>query len=154
MESVEYKRLDIAKLFEPLSENEKLYTYHMSRAAWLGTRIIFRQVSAEANDIFDLLVELYRMCSGEWQKLIEDIQHDEVQKQLDGFLQYAALFLNNMGNYYGQGDQKIVPACDRTFLEKLVAKSNKAQGIAKSCLDRMLSPEPGHLGLSCALREV
>jgi hypothetical protein len=67
-------------------------------AAWHGTRIIMRQVSAEAIEIFDFIIELYNCCSGEWGQLGEQfgLQPSDVEE----FLTYAATFLSNVGNYY------------------------------------------------------
>lgn len=74
------------------------------RAAWYGARITFRQVSPEANTIFDLLIELHRCCNGNWPALLtllgEDEIADDAKQELDRFMEYAALFLSNQGNYY------------------------------------------------------
>lgn len=71
------------------------------RAAWYGARIIFRQVSPEANDIFDLLIELHTCCNGIWPTLLgEGGGSNETREELRRFMEYAALFLTNMGNYY------------------------------------------------------
>lgn len=62
----------------------------MARAAWSGTRIILRQVSPEANDIFDLIMALYHSCDGRWEELAMErqVNPSEVQK----FIDYAAMF--------------------------------------------------------------
>jgi hypothetical protein len=57
-------------------------------------------VSPESADIFDLIIELHRACGGAWEKLLGQYDLDDVKEQLENFVQYAALFLNNMGNYY------------------------------------------------------
>jgi hypothetical protein len=67
-------------------------------AAWHGTRIILRQVSPEAPFIYDFILELYSACSGNWDKLVE--QGDLKEQELEAFLDYAATFLSNIGNYY------------------------------------------------------
>jgi dipeptidyl-peptidase III len=71
---------------------------HFSSAAWHGTRIILRQVSPESIGIFDFILELYYSCSGNWEMVVEEngITVDEC----DAFLDYAATFLSNIGNYY------------------------------------------------------
>lgn len=48
--------------------------------------------------IFDFILELYASCSGNWRMLAEEngITADEC----DAFLDYAATFLSNLGNYY------------------------------------------------------
>jgi dipeptidyl-peptidase-3 len=68
------------------------------RAAWRGTRIILRQVSPEANGVFDLIISLYRSCQGDWEQLATDA--DVGLEELHKFLNYAALFLSNIGNYF------------------------------------------------------
>jgi hypothetical protein len=68
------------------------------RAAWYGTRIVLRQVSSESNGIFDFIIGLYESCSGDWDKLVSE--NYITQDELHAFLEYAATFLSNMGNYY------------------------------------------------------
>lgn len=68
-----------------------------SSAAWLGARIILRQVSPEASSIFDFITELHRSCSGNWNSLIGN-ELDSVE--LQALLTYMATFLSNVGNYY------------------------------------------------------
>lgn len=70
----------------------------MSRAAWGGTRIIFKQVSPEANAIFDFIMTLHDSCDGDWERLATQAQLDLHDVEL--FLDYAAVFLSNLGNYY------------------------------------------------------
>jgi dipeptidyl-peptidase III len=70
----------------------------VARAAWHGTRIILRQVSPESIDIFDFILELHRSCAGRWDVLIDEefLSQDDCNTWLD----YAATFLSNVGNYY------------------------------------------------------
>jgi dipeptidyl-peptidase-3 len=66
-------------------------------AAWLGSRIILRQVSPESLTIYDFILELYASCSGDWNIVIgPDITIEHMRQ----FLTYAATFLSNIGNYY------------------------------------------------------
>jgi dipeptidyl-peptidase-3 len=55
-------------------------------------------VSPEANDIFDFIMALHHSCDGQWEQLARRAQVDvtEVEK----FLNYAAAFLSNIGNYF------------------------------------------------------
>ena len=59
---------------------------------------MFRQVSPEANAIFDFIIALYDGCDGDWERLATraNVGFQDVQLLLD----YAATFLSNMGNYY------------------------------------------------------
>lgn len=67
-------------------------------AAWHGTRIILRQVSPESIEIFDFIIELHSCVAGDWDRLtrVAGIMSTE----LAAFLEYAATFLSNIGNYY------------------------------------------------------
>ncbi|KFG79908.1 hypothetical protein MANI_120270 [Metarhizium anisopliae] len=77
----------------------------ISSAAWLGSRIILRQVSPESSSIFDFIIELHRTCSGNWHSFIgEGVSSDDLQK----FLTYVATFLSNAGNYYKLADRSSV----------------------------------------------
>ena len=67
-------------------------------AAWHGTRIILHQVSPEACFIYDFILELYSVCLGDWNTFVE--QGDLKEHELEAFLDYAATFLSNIGNYY------------------------------------------------------
>lgn len=91
-------QLLIRTAFSGLTEQEKLYAHYLSCAAWHGARIVLHQTSPEASEIFDLIMELYASCSGDWQNLAQrqKVSADEMGQ----FLEYAATFLSNIGNYY------------------------------------------------------
>ena len=57
-----------------------------------------RQVSPESTHIYELIMEVYRACGGDWPKCtaMTSVNSDSVRD----FVQYAALFLGNVGNYY------------------------------------------------------
>jgi dipeptidyl-peptidase III len=78
-------------------------------------------VSPESEPIYDLIVALYAACNGNWKTLGEKtgVSEDEV----DGFLEYAAQFLGNCGNYKGFGDSKFIPRISADVLGKLVSVS-------------------------------
>jgi hypothetical protein len=67
-------------------------------AAWHGARIVMRQVSEEANEIFDLIMELYNCRSNDWLRLAQDTGVGVTN--VHEFVTYAATFLSNLGNYY------------------------------------------------------
>lgn len=62
----------IQKVFDRLSDRQKLYSHHLTRAAWQGSRIIMRQVSPEAIGIFDFIMNIRKSCGGKWQALVDD----------------------------------------------------------------------------------
>lgn len=49
-------RLRCAKAFEQLTNREKLYAHHFSRACWYGSLVILEQVSPESRAIFEMLI--------------------------------------------------------------------------------------------------
>lgn len=57
-----------------------------------------RQVSPESPDIFDFIMELYRACSGDWNTLVTEC--NILLEELEAFLEYAGMFLCNLGNLY------------------------------------------------------
>jgi hypothetical protein len=118
-------QLSIAAAFNGLTESERQYAHHMSRfvasldyvnnlvgfadrkdarAAWEGTRIILRQTSPEAEHIFDMIITLYKECDGDWQKLAT--QNGLEDSDVEAFIDYAACFLSNVGNYYASSQTK------------------------------------------------
>lgn len=56
--------LTIKPHFEALNEKEKHYAHYISRAAFSGTRINFRQVSPESESIYDFILELNKVFAG------------------------------------------------------------------------------------------
>jgi hypothetical protein len=70
-------------------------THH--RASWLGTKILLRQTSPESEPIYDLILSLYDTVSGDWEKLKKSSDVSDVDMTF--FLEYAAMFLANTGNY-------------------------------------------------------
>ncbi|KAK0189645.1 aflatoxin-detoxifizyme [Armillaria mellea] len=48
--------MDVGKSFGQLSPKEKLYTHYLTEASWAGARIIQAQWTAQATDLYDLLI--------------------------------------------------------------------------------------------------
>ena len=55
-------------------------------------------MSPESNAIFDFILELYRSCTGDWEKLAANTSVPIAN--LRHFLEYSAVFLGNVGNYF------------------------------------------------------
>ena len=91
-------QLKIKTVFDALDKREKLYTHHLAHAAWHGSRVVMRQVSTDSPDIFDFIMDLYHAYGGKWDTLIA--QCDITSEELASFLEYAAMFLCNLGNLY------------------------------------------------------
>ena len=121
-----------------------------NRAAYLGYRIILRQVSPESESIFDFILSLYESCSGDWKKLQQETRISDAA--LLNFLEYAAQFLGNAGNYKGFGDSKFIPRCSPEDITLLASSSTKSQqllessGISSSMFASKDKPALMHLG--------
>ncbi|KAI1859479.1 hypothetical protein JX265_010482 [Neoarthrinium moseri] len=140
-------RLEIEKHFEPLSDQQKRYAHFISRAAWAGTRIVLRCVSPESESIFDLILALHKSSGGDWKAL--QAKAGISDEELDQFLQYAAQFLGNNGNYKSFGDAKFVPRCSESAFTALAATSPEADGFYKATKGAIFSSQPSsvmHLG--------
>ncbi|KAF3911562.1 hypothetical protein ABW20_dc0110339 [Dactylellina cionopaga] len=70
------------------------------------------------------------------------VGEDKVQR----FLEYAATFLHNLGNYFGKGDQKFNPQIPEEEFRKLASGSEKAKLLYKSISGSIYAPAPVCLG--------
>ncbi|WPG99597.1 putative dipeptidyl peptidase 3 [Acrodontium crateriforme] len=139
--------LTIKKHFDALGDQEKKYTHYISRASLAGTRINLRQVSPESEAIYDFILTLHKSCNGDWKGLgsktgvsEEDVTH---------FLNYAAQFLGNAGNYKSFGDSKFIPriAADKVAaLAKSSPEANKLYETFKNELYESKDVAHMHLG--------
>ncbi|KAH7035302.1 dipeptidyl-peptidase [Microdochium trichocladiopsis] len=140
-------RLEIEKHFDALSDKQKRYAHHISRAAFEGTRIVLRQISPEAEAIYDFILALHKSCAGDWKALQGKAGISD--EELSHFLQYAAQFLGNSGNYKSFGDSKFVPRSSEASFAAIAATSPDAEGFYKATNGGIFSAEkPGlmHLG--------
>ncbi|RMZ89333.1 hypothetical protein DV736_g3435, partial [Chaetothyriales sp. CBS 134916] len=150
-------RLEIAPHFAALTAQQKRYAHHLSRAAFLGTRVTLAQVSPESVPIYDLIVALHTAVDGDYARLSKQTGVDEAD--VKEWLNYAAQFLGNCGNYKGFGDSKFIPRISPVELEKLssinkrssdlfVAASKAGGGIYETKdvgLMHLGYPDSGHL---------
>jgi dipeptidyl-peptidase-3 len=93
-------------------------------------RITLRQTSPESESIYDFIIELYNASNGDWKSLQK--QAGISDEELKYFLEYAAMFLGNSGNYKSFGDSKFVPRGDEKSFEALAALSPKANEFFKA----------------------
>ncbi|KAG6053989.1 hypothetical protein E4U17_004171 [Claviceps sp. LM77 group G4] len=117
-------RLEIEKHFEPLSDKQKRYAHFISKACFAGTRIVLRQISPESEPIYDLILTLHKSCNGDWQGLAKKAGVEDTE--LTSFLEYAAMFLGNNGNYKSFGDSKFLPRCSEKTVAALAETSPEA----------------------------
>ncbi|OJJ42596.1 hypothetical protein ASPZODRAFT_105021 [Penicilliopsis zonata CBS 506.65] len=103
-----------------------------------------RQVSPESPGIFDFIMDLYHACDGKWDTLVTD--YSITPEELEGFLEYAAMFLCNLGNFYGEGDQKFVPNLTADALQRIAGISPTAQERLDEIIGPLLAVPPFNLG--------
>ena len=118
-------RLEIKPHFEALTDRQKRYAHYISRASWEGSRASLRQVSPESEPIYDFILALHHACQGDWKELGQKTGVEEGDVTI--FLEYAAQFLGNLGNYKGFGDVKFVPRVGAEVLEKLASVSKETK---------------------------
>ncbi|KAL5352276.1 hypothetical protein ACLOAV_002223 [Pseudogymnoascus australis] len=117
--------LEIKKHFEALTPRQKRYAHYISKASFAGTRIILRQVSPESEAIYDFILSLHRASAGDWSAYAT--KAGVSAQDLQYFLEYAAQFLGNSGNYKGFGDAKFVPRAPESAFTALAAQDAEAK---------------------------
>ncbi|PVH79291.1 hypothetical protein DL98DRAFT_632565 [Cadophora sp. DSE1049] len=143
-------RLEASTVFDGLVDDEgkggrlyRAYAHHLSRACWHGGRIILRQTSPESEGIYDFILELHKVCDGQWDKFVES---GVAREHLDTWLEFTGMFLSSLGNHFDDGDQKVVPSVPRDTLKKMAALSSGAASKLEEILDTMLAAQPSSLG--------
>ncbi|KAI1382241.1 peptidase family M49 [Hypoxylon crocopeplum] len=147
-------RLEIEKHFDALTDKQKRYSHFISRASFEGSRIVARQISPESEPIFDFILALHKTTRGDWKAL--QAKAGISDEELDQFLQYAAQFLGNLGNYKSFGDAKFIPRCPESAFAALAATSPDAQTFYNATAGGIFStdkpsllhlgyPEEGHM---------
>ena len=117
------------------------------RACLAGTRIVLRQISPESEPTYDLILTLHKNCDGDWNALAKKAGVDEAE--VTHFLEYAAMFLGNNGNYKSFGDSKFIPRCSEKSVAALAATSPEAAKFYEATNGALFSHDkPGmmHLG--------
>lgn len=137
-------QLAIRDAFEQLGSEEKLYAHWMREAGVQGARIVMHQVSPESEKIVQLVLELARACEGDWVSLGQQTGIDH--ESLERFLEYGATVLENLGNYKGYGDRKLLPRLELDTIEKLCKASRHAQYLLESIADSIFSESPAAIG--------
>jgi len=127
--------LKVQSHFEALpTVKARKYAHHMARAAHAGTRVVLRQVSAESEAIYDLIMKIHAHVqaspSSSPSKLdyVAVFANDSISKeQVQQYLDYASQFLSNLGNYKSFGDTKFVPRVSQEAFRALAAAANAAE---------------------------
>ncbi|KAF3917125.1 hypothetical protein ABW20_dc0107128 [Dactylellina cionopaga] len=134
-------RLEIKPHFDALSDKEKLYAHHISKASFAGTRVVLRQVSPESEPLFDLILTIAKKVDNDFSKLVDlcQVTEDEQVK----FVEFAAQVLANLGNYKSFGDQKFVPRIPTETFGKIAGVSDESAAIWDKIKEQVyqISPE-------------
>lgn len=106
-EDVPVNALEARAAFESLSAKEKQYAHWMSEASWIGSQIVFRQVSAESPAILEMFQRVFSKNRIELRKAVNRAGVSD--REFEWLKQYAASFYSHMGNYSSFGDAKFLP---------------------------------------------
>lgn len=104
-------------------------------------------MSPEAESVYDFIISLHKSSGGDWKALAEKAGVSEAD--LNSFLEYAAQFLGNSGNYKSFGDSKFIPRSSEDVFAALAATSPEAEVHYKATNGAIFSADtPGllHLG--------
>ena len=137
-------QLQVAKSIEALTAKERLYTHYLSRACWAGSEITLSQVSTESPSIFSLFRTLFAAPPiAEYAKAA--LEAGIPKEDWNNFLNYAATFFTNMGNYLSFGDSKFIPRCSQEAFSKVVrahpdqTTRDKCSEIMSMCITSIFS---------------
>lgn len=131
--------------FEKLTDQEKKYAHHLSRASHLGTRVILRQVSPESEDIYDLVLGIYKSVNGDFATLKEKANVED--EDVEFFLEYASQFLSNLGNYKSFGDVKFVPRLEKEKFRAIAAVSPESEALFDKVEEPLYKVDPEEANL-------
>ncbi|GFU03940.1 dipeptidyl peptidase 3 [Nephila pilipes] len=113
--------------FNQLTEKEKHYAHHLSKACWFGGLIDLFQTSLESPLIFILIRKLFQYETPTDLKLNALNKCAFTPEEAQAFFMYVAGILSNLGNYKSFGDTKFIPNLRKEKFEKLVLSSAYAQ---------------------------
>jgi dipeptidyl-peptidase-3 len=127
--------LAIAAPFAGLTEREKMYAHHMSRACWNGSRIIMAQTTVEAESIFDFIMTLFShpLETGSTAKSITMINLVDLkvksgvsEEDFASIVSYSAQVLSNLSSFKSFGSVKFIPRCDLKAFEAVIKASPRS----------------------------
>ncbi|KAJ7219267.1 aflatoxin-detoxifizyme [Mycena pura] len=137
--------LEVKNSFDLLNSKEKHYCYWVTQASWAGARIIQEQWTAQASDLYDLLIFTFsdngKLANLEGLKEKAGLSADE----FEGLLQYTSQVLSNLVNFKSFGFTKITPRTSSDKFESLVKSSvNAAQAapLWKALKEHIYSTSP------------
>lgn len=123
----------------------------MDSACFAGTRIVLRQVSPESEDIYDFIITLHKHADGDYAALAKEAGLSK--EEVDEYLNYAAQFLGNLGNYKSFGDSKFIPRLEQRQFKALATVSKDALALYEKFKDAVYAGDDVgklHLGYPSA----
>jgi dipeptidyl-peptidase-3 len=121
-----------------LSPQQLKYATYLSLASWAGFPILLSQVSVESPSIHTFLssfISIYPFSSLE-------SAATEPNSPLFYFLEYAAQFYYNGGNFMGFGDTKFIPRISQSDLSLLLAPYPSLSALFASVSSSLYSEDP------------
>ncbi|GAA5980189.1 hypothetical protein JCM5350_000865 [Sporobolomyces pararoseus] len=120
--------LQVKDSFNNLTKQEKLYSHFMSQACWSGGRIIMRQTTETAEQLFDLIVSTFAKSDEAKLGDLEELKSKSgvTQEEWDDTLAYCAQALSNLSNIKSFGATKFIPRSSSTAFRSIVAASPRS----------------------------
>ena len=118
--------LNFKKSFEQLNQNEKAYTYYISKACWAGLPIVIFQISKESPGMFILFQNFFssfKPFSTLKQQILEKSQNKITENDYIHFINFASKFYANTSNYSSFGHKKFIPEIPVETFETILQTS-------------------------------
>ena len=109
--------LDFKEAWDLLSEQEKQYAYHFTRASWAGAFIVSHQVSYESPVLLLFLLAYFEKGIDQ---ILPRVKAQNLEATWEKFLIYTGKVLGNMSNYESFGNTKIMSGLDEKEFTQLV----------------------------------
>ncbi|GAV02056.1 hypothetical protein RvY_12669 [Ramazzottius varieornatus] len=119
--------LEAKDAFDGLQPDEKCFVYHMSEAAQLGGVIDYFQTSAESPFIYLLLQKVFGLSQVADLQSLASTTCQFSKEDWQAFLQYAAVFYSNLGNYFSYGLKKFIPNLPQSKFACLIQAVGKRE---------------------------
>lgn len=123
--------LKVAKQLGELSEKEMQYAVNILLSQFAGLPILFDQTSPESQDICNFLVKFFSVND------VKELEKAKSGEPLFYFIEFAAQFFYNSGNYLGFGDYKIVPRCTPDDIRGFCKGNKELLGLCEKCINQI-----------------
>ena len=133
--SIRINNFHVTELLNQMSEKEKKYATFMALASWAGYPIILKQVSRESTKIFNFVHEFVKsFTDDEINAIFAENTKTNQESNLYQALRFCLAIIENIGNYSGYGDQKILPRISKLDFEKICEnRGEKIKNLFDQC---------------------